>query len=1265
MAPHDGAAQAEERSPLRLPNKIADSDPQKNQRIRQSIEHDVKRRTAPEIIQCFIQNLSILTTLVPSHWKKLPPELKQFVEKEMFDPVMRQVLEDDNIINWAPSATKLYPLITTGDGNCLLHAVSLAMWGLEDDNLFLRNLLHEALVNHDMECRRRWQRERKRQDERIPGSGLRYNTMEWRNEWEMVIKMSSSERRPPTTQGLPYECLEEFHVFMLANILRRPIIVMAQSMWHDLQGHSLQPQNFSGVYLPLKWQPEQCSKSPIILGYYQMHFVPLVYTGVTEGETSATEFVVPLIHQDHSPMVIHFLTQEEEGKEDKLLQDYLTLEELPHMDINESMASTHVIQGAQLSTTTSPDEMNLMVSYFRLVDSHYRFYLETEYNPHTAYKGANQTQELEDKMSKANVNSASLPPASDMWAPPTNPNYMSAGTSPNTQQGQATGELPRTKDSTANPQMIMSMINQNCKTKNCPYYRSISTGEYCHECYSKLHNMRKMGGDDDDENLSGPAKCRTEGCLNFSAPGKEHCQVCKASAKFHDNGGTATAPSAPLPSNVPLSSEQSTVVSNAMLGSREQPLKMYQPSAPLPSKEQLPSEQATVVSNAVLGSKQQQEQKIYQSAHISGGSDDDLTTLLVNTVKVGSKKCIMPECQLTGHPATHDLCQKCFDENRRIHENVMAQTGSAKLEQPSRVPQQMAEQNSAATYSRKCRTQGCQGIGNSHMSGYCAECAIKMSPIPTGERPNFPQNKEASPPSIPPPNYDQAIQILQNNATGGASNNLQQSQAAGYMEPSQQQQHPPQQQQNLGFTVQKHICATPGCSGIRLDAGYCWECERINKLAAPPSRTQTPPPMQKQSWVKAAPPRSQTPPATGQLQSAAGLGYPSRHQAQSTAYRAPAANSTRTIPLSHPSTRTCRHPKCDRPAAPPKYILCEECINVAELYKREEEGMSEQSNRPGTDPLLPPGTWSGEGMEHLPRNQASHVSTKPKASPSKNPIPQGRAYIPRHKCQARGGCKDDMYGDPELNNLCSSCFKDSLRRPPFAKPFDVHSAPVRPSARPPKRQTSHSQALPTTHPHHGQQQNRVVHVPSNTQAAIGNNVVIATGPNPAMVQTGQVPHYQKCAEPECPNPANPNILEGYCNTCYRAFEEVFVERERRSVIAHPAQEPPYPAQEPPYPAQEPPYPAQVPRYQAQEPRYQAQEPHYQAQGPRYQAPHPAMQQQSGKPYRAPADLPTPKPTRMPCKHSWCENYGNPKCFGYCNECYKLTQLNRSGQVPHY
>ena len=64
-----------------------------------------------------------------------------------------------------------------GDGNCLLHAVSLALWGIEDDDLILRTALYR-LLKEDTDRRNylRWQRERLRLDAAIPDSGLVYNT---------------------------------------------------------------------------------------------------------------------------------------------------------------------------------------------------------------------------------------------------------------------------------------------------------------------------------------------------------------------------------------------------------------------------------------------------------------------------------------------------------------------------------------------------------------------------------------------------------------------------------------------------------------------------------------------------------------------------------------------------------------------------------------------------------------------------------------------------------------------------------------------------------------------------------------------------------------------------------------------------------------------------------------------------------------------------------------------------------------------------------
>ena len=55
------------------------------------------------------------------------------------------VLEKDNIINWCEHARTLIPLNTESDGNCLLHSVSIYIWGIHDRYLHLRGFLHQKL----------------------------------------------------------------------------------------------------------------------------------------------------------------------------------------------------------------------------------------------------------------------------------------------------------------------------------------------------------------------------------------------------------------------------------------------------------------------------------------------------------------------------------------------------------------------------------------------------------------------------------------------------------------------------------------------------------------------------------------------------------------------------------------------------------------------------------------------------------------------------------------------------------------------------------------------------------------------------------------------------------------------------------------------------------------------------------------------------------------------------------------------------------------
>ena len=89
-----------------------------------------------------------------------------------------------------------------------------------------------------------------------------------------------SEDQPPTPtddgEELTYESLEEFHVFVLAHTLCRPIVVVADTTLRGADGEALAPISFGGVYLPLDVPPRSCQASPLVLTYDTAHFSALV-----------------------------------------------------------------------------------------------------------------------------------------------------------------------------------------------------------------------------------------------------------------------------------------------------------------------------------------------------------------------------------------------------------------------------------------------------------------------------------------------------------------------------------------------------------------------------------------------------------------------------------------------------------------------------------------------------------------------------------------------------------------------------------------------------------------------------------------------------------------------------------------------------------------------------------------------------------------------------------------------------------------------------
>jgi hypothetical protein len=266
-------------------------------------------------------------------------KFKEYLTNDLIELPTQYALTESGHLNWWSQGNwenvcrPLYPMVTSGDGNCLLHAASLAMWGLHDRYLVLRKALHSTLENikeNSSPLWRRWKWEQMCQNRKY---GLIYNDDEWSKEWKSLLKLSSYQPRISNvastssstssnningiTNGYQstsdnnndtlssnlnivnqdgqvyFESLEEFHVFLLAHILQRPIIIVADTMLHDSDGEPLSPIPFGGIYLPMECDLQKCHRYPLVLAYDSAHFSALVLMDDVDFEANNNELNNP------------------------------------------------------------------------------------------------------------------------------------------------------------------------------------------------------------------------------------------------------------------------------------------------------------------------------------------------------------------------------------------------------------------------------------------------------------------------------------------------------------------------------------------------------------------------------------------------------------------------------------------------------------------------------------------------------------------------------------------------------------------------------------------------------------------------------------------------------------------------------------------------------------------------------------------------------------------------------------------------------------
>ena len=113
--------------------------------------------------------------------------------------------------------------------------------------------------------------------------------------------------------------LDAIHVFIIANIIRRPIIIYGSPNIKDIQEN-----NMIGIYLPLLWKGSETDKNPITIYFTGNHFMPLIPCDINIERY----FNISLMNNDNTKLLPLKFLNEEENKLDplELCQKYITVE---------------------------------------------------------------------------------------------------------------------------------------------------------------------------------------------------------------------------------------------------------------------------------------------------------------------------------------------------------------------------------------------------------------------------------------------------------------------------------------------------------------------------------------------------------------------------------------------------------------------------------------------------------------------------------------------------------------------------------------------------------------------------------------------------------------------------------------------------------------------------------------------------------------------------------------------------------------------------
>lgn len=317
---------------------------------------------------CFYKNTSYFSTKLPN-WRTYPEDFQKKLMDAIIDMDMLDDLQSRGLINWCRTVSTVIPIRVPKDGNCLLHAISVAVWGIMDDALILRRTLQVALrSDNGGRFYSRWARCRQEQLSHLVSRNLDSSMESLQREWQDVSGCLNPDR--PCSVAVPHRFLEAIHVYTLANILRRPIIVLTDSTVRAFSGLSLQDNDMGGIYLPLEWEWNNTSKTPVLIAYAQNHFCPLLFADHPQQSVSPgthRKNLAPIVTDRLEQLPVRFLLRGEEPEVWELLKKYLKVRETV-MTLDSTIQN---ILCAEFETSSLPEDLNLVAEYFRDCEHRY------------------------------------------------------------------------------------------------------------------------------------------------------------------------------------------------------------------------------------------------------------------------------------------------------------------------------------------------------------------------------------------------------------------------------------------------------------------------------------------------------------------------------------------------------------------------------------------------------------------------------------------------------------------------------------------------------------------------------------------------------------------------------------------------------------------------------------------------------------------------------------------------------------------------------